>query len=92
MDPVSALGVAAAVVQFVEYATKACRKVRKLYNTLSQDDLGNIAFEETALDFVEFSTVFRARLPSDGDAGEWRDEVILHNNLCAARTQEQTDD
>jgi hypothetical protein len=81
MDPVSALGIAAAVVQFVEYAAKACRKVKRLYETLDEDNFGNIAFEKTALDFVEFSTVFKARLPSDGDAGKSNDEVNLRNNL-----------
>lgn len=74
MDPLSALGVAASVVQFIDYATKKCRNLRKLYELgalyNAQDveaeiqvlkHLKEMAFDTTAHDFVEFSTMFRGR-------------------------------
>lgn len=58
MDPVSALGVAAAVVQFVDFATKRCRDVLNLYETGDTSFFKGVAFDLTARDFVDFSEDF----------------------------------
>ncbi|KAI4599045.1 hypothetical protein KJ359_002462 [Pestalotiopsis sp. 9143b] len=59
MDPVSALGVAAAVVQFVEFATKRCRDVLDLYETGNISFSKGVAFDHTARDFLDFSEDFK---------------------------------
>jgi hypothetical protein len=59
MDPVSALGVAAAVVQFVEFATKRCRDVLSLYETGDTALFNSVAFHQTARDFLDFSEDFK---------------------------------
>ena len=59
MDPVSALGVAAAVVQFVEFATKRCRDVLNLYETGSTSFFKGVAFDHTARDFLGFAEDFK---------------------------------
>ncbi|KAK4225658.1 hypothetical protein QBC38DRAFT_482429 [Podospora fimiseda] len=61
MEPLSALGIAAAVVQFLDYATKKCRTVQHLYNEGEGALFKEIAFEQVAGDLVEFSSLLRSR-------------------------------
>jgi hypothetical protein len=59
MDPASALGIAAAVVQFVDFATKRCRDVLKMYETGDTTFFRGAVFEHTARDFLDFSADLR---------------------------------
>lgn len=61
MEPLSALGIAAAVVQFLDYATKKCRNLQQLYNSGEGVLFKEVAFEQVAGDFVEFSSLLRSR-------------------------------
>ncbi|KAI1872897.1 hypothetical protein JX265_004727 [Neoarthrinium moseri] len=65
MDPISALGIAAAVVQFVQFATKRCRDVQKLYETGDTSLLQGIAFDSIATDFLHLSAGFEHRQEQD---------------------------
>lgn len=59
MEPISALEVAAAVVQFVEFATKRLRDVQKLYETGDSSLLKSTSFEHVARDLVGFAADFQ---------------------------------
>lgn len=59
MDPASALGIAAAVVQFVDFATSRCRDVLKIYETGDTTFIRGAVFEHTARDFHDFSADLR---------------------------------
>ncbi|KAF3024723.1 hypothetical protein E8E14_000784 [Neopestalotiopsis sp. 37M] len=59
MDPASALGIAAAVVQFVDFATRRCRDILKIYETGDTTFIRGAVFEHTARDFLDFSADLR---------------------------------
>jgi hypothetical protein len=61
MDPLSALSLAASVVQFVEFAAGRCRDVKRLYDAGDDSLLKVAAFSATSHSFDEFSAMFRER-------------------------------
>ncbi|KAH6986905.1 hypothetical protein EDB80DRAFT_176381 [Ilyonectria destructans] len=74
MDPLSALGLAAAVIQFINFATEKCRNVQQLYETGERSLIQAIAFERTAKDFINFSTLLRNRERFGGQHGHLSNE------------------
>jgi hypothetical protein len=57
MDPLSAIGSAAVVLQFIQYAGKACHFV----NTLCEDNYDEGVFTESTSHFVNFTSHFKTQ-------------------------------
>jgi hypothetical protein len=62
MDPLSALSVAAAVVQFVDYGTKIVSKGRELYKSADGALSENIKLDTTATRLPSLSSTFEDSL------------------------------
>ena len=82
MDPLNALGLAAGVVQFADYATKRCQAVMELYDQGNEALMRGSVFAKIATDFIEFSTGLeeRKKLASGDGTGsqlQQTDEVSL---------------
>ncbi len=88
MDPLSALSVAAAAVQFLDFAVSKCRYVKRLYDEADNGVLNNAAFKSTAEDFLKFSEALSNRQRfssgSDGHAGEEAEDVGVHGGSLVA--------
>lgn len=54
MEPLSALSIAAAVIQFVDFATKTCKEVNKMLDSHSLGALQEASFAKVAADLVGF--------------------------------------
>jgi hypothetical protein len=61
MDPLSALGIAAAVVQFIDFSTKICKKIHRILQHGSPSMLQEGMFRATAVDLSAFSHDFTRR-------------------------------
>ncbi|KAK3986477.1 hypothetical protein QBC44DRAFT_384058 [Cladorrhinum sp. PSN332] len=85
MEPLSALGIAAAVVQFLDYASKKCRTVQQLYNAGEGVLFKELAFERIADDFVEFSTLLRSRSRFGSHENDEAIDAIVDNCVGVAQ-------
>jgi hypothetical protein len=62
MDPLSAIGSGAAVLQFIQYASKACRFITTLHEE-NHDEFYEGIFSDMTRHFFNFSTQFKIQGP-----------------------------
>ncbi|KAH9906239.1 hypothetical protein F4778DRAFT_725077 [Xylariomycetidae sp. FL2044] len=88
MDPISALGVAAAVVQFFDFTTKKCLKVQELYTIGKRAMVSDLALKTTAADFVKFSELIKSKkyhggsIPQGDNLGQSSEAINLLVDEC----------
>ena len=70
MDPLSALGIAAAVVQFVDYATRTCKRVYSVLQADSGGMLEQASFEAITNEMLAFHESFMKRRRFTGGENE----------------------
>jgi hypothetical protein len=87
MDPLSALGVAAAVIQFIDFSMKTCKKIHGIIQHGSPSMLQEGIFRATAIDFSAFHRDFGRRkkfssgLPVTSDLKENEEASLRYQGL-----------
>lgn len=78
MEALAALGVAAAVLQFVDFADRTCKDVQKIINEGDEAIVQQLTFERVIVDLGNFLASFknRERFSSQFETRE-NDEVSL---------------
>lgn len=80
MDPLSAVSVAAAVIQFVEFGRKVVSKGSEIYNSVQGASIDHVQSEAAARNLVQLNEALKASLHSSRCYDEQENEAI--RDIC----------
>lgn len=80
MDPLSAIGLGASVLQFVSFTSKSCELISRIHHG-DYNDFDEGIFVKMTRDFDNFSTLFQTRRQSGLDP-----KVSSNQEVCSSAT------